>query len=460
MRSRHLGPAAIFTSCLVLLGASFVTSSCDSGSTDDGGDPDVINGGDGTGGDGTSGEGGDMDGQGDVVDPNCNVANCATSVALGLEHACALIKDGTVRCWGLNSLGQLGYADAGVLNEGGTFWTSNIGYKVGNLGPAKALTAGYYHTCALLQNDEVWCWGDNSKGQLAMGVNTTPNINPVKINAAPAGITELRAGGWHTCALSGGMVTCWGRNDQGQQGTGTPNDSGVTPGVITSPAAVNGVSGATHIGLGDQFTCIASANDVKCFGNNSFGQLARGGDAGQPPFSTTVTATQGLTMVDDVVKSNGSHECVLLGGAAKCWGRNHIGQAIPGPGTLSLTAPVSVTGLAGAIAIAPGSKHTCALIGDGGIVQCWGLNDHGQTGEMISDPEAGTYVPTAVGGIKNALAVASGWGDFSCAVVQGGAVWCWGANFEGQLGRGGNATMGTCNGGNGCDNNPAKVVFP
>jgi alpha-tubulin suppressor-like RCC1 family protein len=117
-------------------------------------------------------------------------------------------------------------------------------------------------------------------------------------------------------------------------------------------------------------------------------------------------------------------------------------------------------GLSGATEVAPGSTHTCALISDGGVVQCWGLNGHGQTGETLSDPEAGTYVPTSVAGIKGALQVASGWGDFSCAIVSGGAVWCWGANYEGQLGRGGNATIGTCLGGNGCDNVPQKVIFP
>jgi alpha-tubulin suppressor-like RCC1 family protein len=417
----------------------------------------------GNGSEGGGGEGGDDGSMMDVVDPNCNVKNCAKQVALGLEHACALLQDGNVRCWGLNSLGQLGYGDAGMQSEGGAYFTSNVGYQVQNLGPAKAITAGYYHTCAILQNDEVWCWGDNSYGQLALpadGGVQPPHTTPVKINAAPTGISELKAGGWHTCALAGGMVTCWGRNDQGQQGSGTPNDSGVTPIVISNPAAVANVSGVAHIGLGDQFTCVANASNVQCFGNNSFGQLARGGDAGQPPFSQTPANATGLGAMTDLAKSSGGHECALANGV-QCWGRNGVGQANGMPST-PLTAPVTVMGLSGAVEVAPGGTHTCARVagGDGGTVQCWGLNGHGQTGDMITDPEAGTATPLAVKGLVNPIQIASGWGDFSCALVQGGAVWCWGANFEGQLGRGGNATIGTCNGGNGCDATPQKVIFP
>lgn len=465
MRSRHIGATTAFCSSILAV-AAFATSSCDSGSGTDGGDQDVVNGNDtGTGGDG-SGGGDGSDGSSEAGDPNCTVNHCAKQVALGLEHACALLQDKSVRCWGLNSLGQLGYADAGRQGEGGAFYTSNVGYAVPNLGPAKALTAGFYHTCALLDNDEVWCWGDNSYGQLALpadGGAQPPHIAPVKINAAPAGITELKAGGWHTCALSGGMVTCWGRNDQGQQGSGQANDSGYTPVAITTPTAVSGISGATHIGLGDQFTCVSNANNVQCFGNNSFGQLARGGDAGQPPFDKNPVNATGLGMVSDLAKSSGSHECALANGV-QCWGRNHVGQA-NGTGSASLTAPVSVMGLTGAVEVAPGGTHTCARVtgGDGGTVQCWGLNSHGQTGDMITDPEAGTPMPLPVKGLVNPLQVASGWGDFSCAITQGGAVWCWGANFEGQLGRGGNATIGTCPtspSSNGCDSTPQKVLFP
>jgi alpha-tubulin suppressor-like RCC1 family protein len=453
MRSRHYGTAALFASCLALVASAFSTSSCDSGSNSDGGDDDVINGGDGPSVDGSGGDGSGGDGDlPDGADPTCNVPNCAISIALGLEHGCALAKDGTVRCWGLNSLGQLGIGPGGMI-DGGAYDTKNVGNKVMGLGPAKAITAGYYHTCALLQNDEVWCWGDNSRGQLAMpadGGPQAPVVMPVKINAAPAGITELMAGGWHTCALSGGMVTCWGLNSAGQQGTGSGYDGGINPNFITAPQAVPNVSGVSHIGLGDQFTCLALASNVQCFGSNSFGQLARGGDAGQPPFSQNPANSLVLTTVTALAKSNGSHECALTP-SPMCWGRDQGGQVDENPSPAQST-PVAVAGLMGAVEIAPGGTHTCARIDDRGVVQCWGLNSHGQTGDMNIDPEAGVSMPLAVGGIKNALQVASGWGDFSCALVQGGAVWCWGANFEGQLGRGGNAAQ--------VDNVPAKVVFP
>jgi alpha-tubulin suppressor-like RCC1 family protein len=190
---------------------------------------------------------------------------------------------------------------------------------------------------------------------------------------------------------------------------------------------------------------------VKCFGSNSFGQLGRGGDAGIPSYDPNPGNAGMLGMGSDLGKSTGSHQCALVSGAGQCWGRNHQGQ-VTGTPDVPVTSPVAVMGLMMAQEVAPGNTHTCALI-QGGTVQCWGSNFHGQSGQMgAGDPEAGVAMPTNVGGLTNAISIASGWGDFSCSVVKGGDVWCWGSNFEGQLGRGGNAPQ--------YDNTPKKVTFP
>lgn len=451
--SGRWGAAALVLSCVALGGVSAGTASCDNGSSgDDGGDDGQVNPNDGGGEGSTDGSGGE--GGPDGSDPDCQVNACAMQLALGLEHACALARDGTVRCWGLNSLGQLGTGPGG-MSEAGAYDTKNVGTKVMGLGPAKAITAGFYHTCALLQNGELWCWGDNSKGQLAMATDggpQPPNPAPAKIGAAPAMVDEVQAGGWHTCVRSAGTVTCWGLNSTGQLGMGTGYDGGVNPNFVTTPTAIGGLSGVTDLGLGDQFTCVAAGGNVSCFGSNAFGQLGRGGDAGGPPFSQTPAAAMGLSSVTDVAKSNGAHQCALSGGNVLCWGRNQYAQAGSAP-SVPVTIPQMVSGITGGpVEVAPGGTHTCARVADGGTVQCWGENGHGQTGDAIGDPDASTLPPVTVMGLKDAIQVASGWGDFSCAIVKGGAVWCWGANFEGQLGRGGNASQ--------TDNVPQKVVFP
>jgi alpha-tubulin suppressor-like RCC1 family protein len=449
MRSR------LFITAVTLGVSSLATFSCDStnGSPDGGDMDDVVQPMGDSGGDGMAGDG-DTDASMDAGDPNCTVNHCATQLALGLEHACALSNDGTVRCWGLNSAGQVGVGPGG-MTDSGAFDTRNTPTLVQNLGMAKQITAGYYHTCALLMDDTVWCWGDNSKGQLgapADGGAQPPKPTPVKIAGTPMGITQIQAGGFHTCALAGGSVSCWGLNSSGQVGTGSVQpEAGVAPAIVSSPNAVSAISGATDLGLGDQFTCVSTASNVQCFGSNSFGQLGRGGDAGSPPFDPAPAAAMPLGAGTDLSKSTGSHQCAIAGGIGSCWGRNHFGQVNGTPG-IAVTTPGSVMGLMMPQEIAPGGTHTCALL-MGGSVQCWGGNFHGQAGQMgAGDPEAGVPMPTNVSGLTDIVSVASGWGDFSCAIQKGGIVWCWGANFEGQLGRGGNAPQ--------YDSVPKKVIFP
>lgn len=428
-------------------------ASCDGGTVgvDGGGLPDGQSPLDGEAQDGAGDDGGEA-GPTDGGDPGCTVTPCMTDVAAGLEHACALSRDGKVYCWGNNGGGQLGVGPGGLVDGGGTD-TKSVGVQVMGLGVAKAITAGYTHTCALLADGTVWCWGDNAKGQLgqpADGGAQPPAPTPKPVMGLPMGITQVEAGGWHTCVLAGGNVTCWGLNSAGQLGTGTGGDAGVSPAVVAVPAQVANVAGGTDLGLGDQFTCVLIAGVPTCFGSNSFGQLGRGGDAGQPPYATAPGAVGGAApMATALSKAAGYHQCLLAPSAAQCWGRNGFAQLGTGSASAAVATPQNVTGLTTADEMAPGGNHTCARLQNGSI-QCWGGNTHGQAGQ-VPDSDAGVTSPTAVAGVANALRIASGWGDFSCAVVKGGAVWCWGGNFSGQLGRGGNAMP--------YDNVPARVVF-
>src|SRR5947208_4628233 len=136
----------------------------------------------------------------------------ATAVDLGAFYSCALLQDGTVRCWGQNDLGQLG---------DGTTTNASTPVAVAGIGGAAALTAGGFHTCVRFPDGTIQCWGRNNAGQLG-DPGTTAFQSPTPVRVAGLTATAVTAGGFHTCALPGdGTVRCWGQNDLGQLGNGT-----------------------------------------------------------------------------------------------------------------------------------------------------------------------------------------------------------------------------------------------
>ena len=269
-----------------------------------------------------------------------------------------------------------------------------------------AITAGYEHTCAVLSGGTVQCWGNNSYGKLGDGTTTDSNV-PVSVTGL-TGVTAIAAGGTHTCALlSGGTVQCWGGNDYGQLGNGTNtgpetcNHPSLDPSACsTTPVPVTGLSDVTAISAGDGHTCaLLTGGMVQCWGWNYHGELGNGttNTSGCHCSNVPVTVT-GLSGVTSI--SAADHTCALLtAGTVQCWGYNFSG----GLGNSQLAArintdsnvPVSVTGLTGVTAISAGIYYTCALL-SGGKVQCWGGNVYGQLGNGTTN---NSYVPVSVSGL-------------------------------------------------------------
>ena len=344
-----------------------------------------------------------------------NPAQAAMPTALvsGYSHHCALTSTNGVLCWGGGTLGQLGN---GVLAN------SLVPVAVNGLSSGvTALAGGYQHSCALLGNGTVQCWGRNEFGQLGNGAKTN-SATPVVVSGL-SGVVAIAAGFSHSCAvLASGAAKCWGLNSTGALGDGTNTSPRLTP------VTVVGMSGATGISAGNAHSCaLLGSGRVQCWGANGYGQLGNG------------TGTSSFTRVDVIglldaqsVQSGQHHNCVkTTAGAVKCWGFNGHGQ-IGNDTTTNAFSPVTVLS-SGVVQVNThsGGFSSCARLADGTAL-CWGNNGFAQLGTSSAGNKT---LPTPVAIISTPMTDISVGGSSGCALVAGGAQ-CWGNNSVGQHGAG------------------------
>jgi alpha-tubulin suppressor-like RCC1 family protein len=347
-------------------------------------------------------------------------AQATAALAVGESHACVIVTTGGVKCWGLNSAGQLGV---------GTRFNRYSAVDLSGLtSGVVALASGSAHTCAVTAAGGVKCWGENDMGQLGDGT-LADRTAPVDVSGLASGVAAVAAGREHTCALTAaGGVKCWGRNLDGQLGDGTTTDR-------TTPIDVSGLaSGVAAIVASGWHTCaLTNSGGVKCWGYNGYGELGDGTTTSR----SAATDVAGLTTGVAKVAGGIYHSCaVTTNGTAECWGRNNFGQVGDGTTTDRLT-PVAVSGLTGNVAMLGSSEYrTCAVTTAGGA-RCWGANSAGGVGDGTTLPRSSPVdVTTLTSGVA---AIGTGAGH-SCAVTTAGGVQCWGLNTSGQVGDGTNTT--------------------
>jgi alpha-tubulin suppressor-like RCC1 family protein len=243
-----------------------------------------------------------------------------------------------------------------------------------------------------MNNGAVKCWGYNAFGELGNGT-TSSSSTPVNVTGLSSGVNVVKAGEYHTCALTAaGGVKCWGQNSSGQLG----NAATLPAAPSLTPVNVSGLtSGVAALSAGGLHTCaLTTGGGLKCWGDNTYGQLGNGATLPAPPSSSPVNVS-GLTSGMNAISGGSRHTCALTtGNAAKCWGWNAYGQL--GNGTTGLSSfPVNVSGLSSSVnIIRAGYYDSCALLTSGGL-RCWGDNQFGELGD-------GTYnnalIPVSVYG--------------------------------------------------------------
>ncbi len=399
----------------------------------------------------------------------------ATRTVSGTNRTCAILSN-NVWCWGRNDMGQLG---------DGTTVNSNIPVKVRSIGDMKYgkiidIFTAQHHSCVLTQlgsNKKVYCWGDNRSGQLGNSdFGSSYSAVPIEIKVVGLAaisdfsgnkISAIGGTGDTSCAIASGKVYCWGGNDRGQLGYGSPG----SPGYSAAPAMINSGGpnripnnySATKLSTGGSrsrtMCVITTEKRAYCWGQARFGQLGVGPIASDN--YSLATRVKGLEDVIDISQDGYwwtkdpdyvTHTCAIANaGRVYCWGGAGLGQSgSPGSGTpRKHLQPAEVHGLPGtALQVEVGISHSCALMNNGGKreVYCWGNNEMGQLGanKEYNNPPSGirwTYGPIKVEeGLPAGERIVrmSAGANRGCAIMTNKRSYCWGLNDNGQIGDGTN----------------------
>ncbi len=346
--------------------------------------------------------------------------------AISLGEECAVLADRTVRCWGDNTGGQLG--------DGSSVSRPQPGPAVAGVTNAAMVSRGSYAACAVLTDGSAKCWGDSTEYPLIPGAPRRLHASAVPIPLK--GIAELHVSIHHACArLTDGRVACWGRNQFSELGDGSKDLERPEPSFVIgfgrpspaqrtkegdAPARSNGalVTTAQDVSAGGSTTCARMTDGTpRCWGKNADGQLGDGtrDNRSRPvaiPYLSTVT----------MIRPGNNHTCAIGAqaddGAVFCWGFGLIGELGQGNED-SQRVPVRVPGLTGVKQISM-AGFSCALLADGSV-KCWGDYDSG-----AGDPApSGSKSPTLVNGATGLVEIATT-GSGGCGRTAAGDVKCFG----------------------------------
>jgi alpha-tubulin suppressor-like RCC1 family protein/signal transduction histidine kinase len=340
------------------------------------------------------------------------------SISAGADHTCALASDNQVYCWGVNTNGQLG--NNLTANSSSPVAVSMSGLLAGKT--VNSIDSSYRHSCLVASDNQAYCWGLNNNGQLGNNTITSSSVpTPVSTTGVFAGktIKSIASTMYHTCAIaSDNQAYCWGQNASGKLGTGNGTDSRVPVAVLNTGV----LAGKTIKTIEPAYshTCALSTDNLAyCWGQNINGALGNGlnTDSSSPVAVTTTGNLAGKTISS--LNSGDWHSCVITTeGKGYCWGLNDDGQLGTGNTTKSNVAlPIDMTGaLAGKTftSISGAYYHTCAQSSDN-QGYCWGTNTNGKLG---NNSTISSLIPVAVSNISLPKAMTVSFGGTLATNVQ------------------------------------------
>src|SRR5262245_51989945 len=349
---------------------------------------------------------------------NLRAGRSALAVAAGDFHTCAILDDHTVKCWGFGANGRLGYGSTANVSLPASAPPVNLGRG------AVAITAGTSHTCAILDDGSVRCWGNGSDGRLGYGNTQSVGDDEVPAPVAPVDLgpgrtaRAIAAGDFHTCAiLDDGSMRCWGFGASGQLGNGGTanvgdNESPASAGAVALP----GGRAARAVAGGAGHTCaILDDGSVRCWGFGANGRLGDGSESGLTSPGGPVAIGPGRTAI--AIGAGDAHSCAVLDtGDVRCWGFGGGGRLGYATSATVGDAPSNLPESAGPVDLGPGrtaraitlggaptpstpaapdegTGYTCALIDDG-TLRCWGYGADGRLGYGDQAQVAGTGFPS------------------------------------------------------------------
>lgn len=298
----------------------------------------------------------------------------AVLIAASSTHSCVVRQDGSLWCWGGNEHGQIG---------DGTTEARSTPVPIPLGASCVSVATGSRHTCAVTTEGDLLCWGWNRSGQLGIGNADEYVPSPTRVTNLTA-VTAHSAGGYHHCAvLQDSSVWCWGNNSYGQVGDGSTENS-------SSPTQALGIQDAVAIEATEYGTCVVDATHrIWCWGYNSHGQI---GDRSLENRSVPTLMPE-LTDVAEI-HPGGLHTCALQRDrTVRCWGSNDRGQLCNGnttgpelcwygfgePPLGCSSTPLTPIGIGEVSALAVGETHNCVIVEDG-TIRCWGYNERNELG--------------------------------------------------------------------------------
>jgi alpha-tubulin suppressor-like RCC1 family protein len=376
---------------------------------------------------------------------------------------CALLADGDVYCWGYNAFGAIGDGTTNDAHTATKIATDSTGAAFGNV---KQIGVGYEHACALKNDGNVFCWGDNKEGVLAVAPAVEQSKPLENSYLAAMGTKAIYAGGGESCVIdSSNNVDCWGYNnfdqlghtpgsEAGDQATcltgGGPTSSGANNDHCnTTPRVVPTISNVTQVAIADSDICALEGGSVWCWGEGTIGVNGSTGADSPNPTEILTASSLPLTNITAIVGGVGAACAITTAKQMVCWGADTNGQFGNGARSMPSGIPVPF----GAIdnitaAFVSSGEHICAV--SGGHVYCAGLNVNLQLGLGATScdadgglPDAGgqceSHAPlpvvdsTGTGMLGNVVEV-SGTNASTCARTSDGKIYCWGYNGDGETG--------------------------